>query len=173
MTSDDTIRQKAHRLVCAHGADAPTHAAKRAQALLDQDDLAGSALWGRIGKLTNLLLAKTAYAATVDSMSRDSVQPVESINEAPILGDLPSPNIKRWHFQHKALVVTAVRTDLINIEEACVRYSITNEEFLSWKRLLDEHGLRGLRTTYLQKYRHSAKGEGMADAASADMGAAG
>ncbi len=106
-------------------------------------------------------------------MNRDSVQSVELVNQTPTLSDLPSPNIKRWHFQHKAMVVTAVRTGPINLAEACARYSITIEEFLSWKRLLDEHGLCGLRTTCLQKYRHSAEGEGMTDAESADMGAAG
>ncbi len=155
MTADDTIRQQAHRLVGAHGADAPIQAAMRAQALLDRGDRAGSALWGRIGKLTNVLLSKTACATTVDSMSRDSVQSVESINETPTLSDLPSPNIKRWHVQRKAMVVTAVRAGLIDVTEACARYSITIEEFLSWKRLLDEHGLRGLRTTRLQEYRHA------------------
>jgi hypothetical protein len=69
------------------------------------------------------------------------------------------------------MVVTAVRAGLINVAEACARYNITIEEFLSWKRLLDEHGFRGLRATCLQKYRHSAKSEGMADAESADVGA--
>ena len=53
-----------------------------------------------------------------------------------------------------------------------IGYGITSEEFLSWQRLLDEHGLQGLRATRLQEYRHSAKGEDMADAESADLGAA-
>ncbi len=91
-------------------------------------------------------------------MNRDSVQSVELGNQTPTLSDLPSPNIKRWHFQHKAMVVTAVRTGLINLAEACVRYGISSEEFLSWQRLLDEHGLRGLRATRLQEYRHAASG---------------
>ncbi len=173
MTDDDTIRQQAHRLVSAHGVDAPIQAAMRTQALLDQGDLAGGALWERIGNLADALLSKTAHAAAVAPMGPDLVQLVESINENPTLSDLPPPNIKRWHIQHKEMVVTATRTGLINVAEACARYGITIEEFLSWKRLLDEHGLRGLRATSLQKYRHSAKAEGMADAGSADMGAAG
>ncbi len=106
--------------------------------------------------MTNVLLSKTAHAATVDPMSRDSVQPVESVNGALTLSDLPSPNIKRWHVQHKAMVVTAVQRGLIHVAEACTRYRITIEEFLSWKRLLDEHGLRGLRATRLREYRHAA-----------------
>ena len=156
MTVDDTIRQQAHRLVSAHGEDVPIQAAGQAQALLDRGDRAGSALWGRIGNMTNVLLSKTTHAATVDPMSRISVEPVESVNETPTLSDLPSPSIKRWRFQHKALVVTAVRTGLISVAEACARYRITIEEFNSWKRLLDEHGLRGLRATRMQEYRHAA-----------------
>ena len=169
MTADDTIRQQAHRLVGAHGADAPIQAAMRAQALLDRGDRAGSALWGCIGNMTNVLLSKRAQAATVDPMGDPSVAPGESVNQTPTLSDLPAPNIKRWHFQRKAIVVTAVRTGLISVAEACARYRITIEEFISWKRLLDQHGSRGLRATCLQKYRHSAKGEGMAAAESADI----
>lgn len=145
----------------------------RAQALLDKGYRAESILWGRIRNMTTVLLSKSAHAATVDPMNPDLVQSVASVNQTPTWSNLPSPNIKRWHSQHKAMVVTAVRTGLIDLAEACARYSITIEEFLSWKRLLDEHGLRGLRATYLQKIRHSAKGEGMADAEPADMGAAG
>ena len=66
-----------------------------------------------------------------------------------------------------------MRTGLLGLDEACVRYGITAEEFLSWQRLLDEHGLEGLRVTRLKDYRHSAKGEDMADAHTADRGAAG
>jgi len=110
-------------------------------------------------------------AAIVDPTNCDSVPSVESVNRTPTLADLPSPNIKRWHIQRKAMVVTAVRTGRINVAEVCARYNITIEEFLSWTRLLDEHGMRGLRATCLQKYRHSAKVEGMANAESADIGA--
>ncbi len=156
MTADDTIRQRAQGLVNAHGEDAPIQAAMQAQALLDRGDRAGSARWGRIGNMTNVLLSKTTHAATLDPRSRDPIQPVESVNETLTLSDLPSPSIKRWHFQHKALVVTAVRKGLISVAEACARYRITIEEFISWKRLLDAHGSSGLRATRLQEYRHGA-----------------
>jgi len=156
MSVDRKIRQQAHKLVGAHGEDAPIQAATRAQALLDQGDTAGSVLWGRIGNMTNVLLSKTTYAATADSTGLGSVQPAESINRISTSNDLPSPGITRWRFQHKALVVTAVRTGLINLADACARYSITIEEFLSWQRLLDEHGLHGLRATRLQEYRRPA-----------------
>jgi hypothetical protein len=93
------------------------------------------------------------------------------MSEPLTMDDLPPPNIRRWITQRKAEVVAAVRIGLLSLDEACVRYSITSEEFLSWQRLLDEHGLRGLRITCLQKYRQSATGDGRADAESADKGA--
>ena len=94
---------------------------------------------------------------------------IEQVGEPLTMDDLPPPNIRRWITRRKAEVVTAVRTGLLSLDEACVRYGITSEEFLSWQRLLAEHGLQGLRATRVQEYRHSAKGEGMADARSADM----
>ena len=63
MSDDDTIRQHAHDLVSAHGMDAPVQAAIRVQDLMDQGDQAGSALWRRIGKLTNVMLSKSVHAA--------------------------------------------------------------------------------------------------------------
>ncbi len=81
---------------------------------------------------------------------------IEQLGEPLTMDDLPPPNIRRWITRRKAEVVTAVRTGLLSLDEACVRYGITSEEFLSWQRLLDEHGLRGLRATRLQEYRHAA-----------------
>ncbi len=81
---------------------------------------------------------------------------IEQVGEPLTMDDLPPPNIRRWHVQHKTMVVTEVQRGLINVAEACARYRITIEEFLSWKRLLDEHGLRGLCATRLQEYRHAA-----------------
>lgn len=69
--------------------------------------------------------------------------------------DLPPPNTTRWVIRRKAEVVAAVRAGLISLEEACERYRLSVEEFLSWQRLIDKHGLRGLRTTRLQQYRKS------------------
>ena len=46
-----------------------------------------------------------------------------------------------------------MRNGLISLEEACNRYKLSVEEFLSWQRLIDQHGMRGLRTTRLQQYR--------------------
>ena len=70
--------------------------------------------------------------------------------------DLPPPDTKRWVIRRKAEVVTAVRCGLISLEDACERYKLSVEEFLSWQRLIDKHGMRGLRTTRLQQYRRSS-----------------
>jgi len=69
------------------------------------------------------------------------------------LADLPKPSTRRWVARRKAEVVAAVRGGLLSLEDACKRYSLTVEEFLSWQRSLDSHGLAGLRTTRIQQYR--------------------
>ena len=73
--------------------------------------------------------------------------------------DLPPPNTRRLVIRRKAEVVSAVRNGLISLEEACERYTLSVEEFLSWQRLIDKHGLRGLRTTRLQQYRGGVQEE--------------
>ncbi|MCZ4280522.1 DUF1153 domain-containing protein [Kiloniella laminariae] len=73
------------------------------------------------------------------------------------LDDLPPPETKRWVIRRKAQVVAGVRTGLISLEDACKRYKLSLEEFLSWQRLIENHGLRGLRTTRLQQYRNDAE----------------
>ena len=69
------------------------------------------------------------------------------------IADLPSTSTKRWVIRRKAEVVAAVRGGLLSLEEACERYTLTVEEFLSWQMSIDQHGLAGLRTTKIQKYR--------------------
>ena len=69
------------------------------------------------------------------------------------LADLPPPNTKRWVIRRKAEVVAAVRGGLLSLEEACSRYTLTVDEFLSWQFSIDQHGLAGLRTTRIQQYR--------------------
>lgn len=66
---------------------------------------------------------------------------------------LPPTNTTRWVVRRKAAVVEAVNAGLISLEEACRRYTLSVEEFHSWKRAIDKHGLRGLRVTRLQEYR--------------------
>ena len=97
---------------------------------------------------------------------------IEKVGRPLTMDDLPAPDIGRWITRRKAEVVTAVRTGLLGLDEACARYNISIEELLSWQRLLDEHGLEGLRATRLKEYRRSAKSEGRADAHAADRSAA-
>jgi hypothetical protein len=73
--------------------------------------------------------------------------------EADMSDDLPPPNTRRWVVRRKAAVVTAVRTGRITLEEALQRYQLTEEEYRSWERAFEQHGLAGLRTTRVQQYR--------------------
>jgi hypothetical protein len=73
---------------------------------------------------------------------------------APLtIADLPPPSTKRWVIRRKAEVVAAVRGGLLSLGDACKRYRLTVDEFLSWQRSIERHGLPGLRATRLQDYR--------------------
>ena len=76
------------------------------------------------------------------------------------INDLPPPDTERWVISRKAEVVAGVRTGLITIEEACERYTLSIEELLSWQRLIDNHGIRGLRATKIQDYRPASRAIG-------------
>lgn len=67
--------------------------------------------------------------------------------------DLPPPGTRRWVIRRKAEVVAAVRAGVISLEDACRRYSLSAEEFLSWQKSIEKHGMRGLRTTRIKDYR--------------------
>ncbi len=69
------------------------------------------------------------------------------------IADLPPKETKRWVIRRKAEVIAAVRGGLLSLEDACERYMLTVEEYLSWQRSIDRHGLRGLKTTKLQDFR--------------------
>ena len=81
----------------------------------------------------------------------DIVGPIASLDS------LPSPDTKCWVIRRKAEVVAAVRAGVISLEEACRRYTLSIEEFLSWQRLVESHGLPGLRVTRLQDYREQGR----------------
>ena len=51
------------------------------------------------------------------------------------VADLPPKNTRRWVIRRKAEVVAAVRGGLLSLEEACDRYTLTVDEFLSWQRI--------------------------------------
>ena len=69
------------------------------------------------------------------------------------LADLPQPDTVRWVIRRKAEVVAAVRGGLLTLDAACDRYGLSSEEFLSWQRSIESHGIAGLRTTRIQNYR--------------------
>lgn len=77
----------------------------------------------------------------------------ESAGGEQLWEQLPHPNTKRWSIRRKAAVVAAVRSGGITLEEACGAYQLTIEEFLSWQRAFETHGLAGLRVTRIQQYR--------------------
>jgi hypothetical protein len=70
------------------------------------------------------------------------------------LMDLPAPDTRRWVARRKALVVAAVHGGLLSLEEACARYALTMEEFISWERAIEAFGPAGLRATHTQDYRN-------------------
>jgi len=78
---------------------------------------------------------------------------VDFADDALPFPDLPSPDTKRWVVRRKAVVVHAVRSGAITLQEACRRYRLSVEEFLAWQRAIDRHGIPGLRVTRLQIYR--------------------
>ena len=69
------------------------------------------------------------------------------------MGSLPPDNTKRWVARRKAAVVAAVHRGELTLEQACGRYQLSEEEFRSWERAYEIHGLAGLRTTRCQHYR--------------------
>jgi hypothetical protein len=72
---------------------------------------------------------------------------------ARLMESLPPPNTQRWVVRRKAAVVAAVHGGIITMEEVCRYYQLSEEEFLSWVRLFERHGLAGLRATRVQQYR--------------------
>ena len=69
------------------------------------------------------------------------------------LADLPPPGTKRWVIRRKAEVVAGVHAGIISLGEACLRYRLSVDEFRSWERLLQSHGVAGLRVTRVRQYR--------------------
>ncbi len=68
---------------------------------------------------------------------------------------LPPEDTKRWVPRRRAAVVAAVQSGAIGLEEACRRYSLSEEEFRTWERDIEVYGVAGLRSTRLQIYRRA------------------
>ncbi|MCJ9429551.1 DUF1153 domain-containing protein [Kordiimonas marina] len=92
------------------------------------------------------------------SRHKDENQVIGPTGRPLTVADLPAANTTRWVIRRKAEVVAAVQGGLLSLEEACERYSLSVEEFLSWQQAINKNGLAGLRATRIQKYRatHSA-----------------
>ena len=67
--------------------------------------------------------------------------------------DLPAPDTRRWVSRRKAQVVAAVQGGLLSLDEACERYALSLEEFLSWQRAMHRYGMPGLCATHAQEFR--------------------
>ncbi len=67
--------------------------------------------------------------------------------------DLPVPDTKRWVASRKAAVVKAVKHGLMQAEEACEIYNLSEEELAGWSDAVARHGEIALKTTRLQQYR--------------------
>lgn len=68
--------------------------------------------------------------------------------------DLPPPDLRRWVSRRKAEVVLAVQGGLITIDEACMRYRLSMEEFLSWEHAMIVSGVNGLKVGNSHPYPH-------------------
>src|ERR1700746_2084613 len=96
---------------------------------------------------------KSVVSIMTDQQLRARVRYVIGPDGSPLtIADLPPKDTKRWVIRRKAEVVAAVRGGLMRLEEACERYTLTVDEFLSWQRSIDKHGLPGLRATRIQEY---------------------
>ena len=106
--------------------------------------------------MVNLKTGETnEYERNMTDVYRPRAKYVIGPDGSPLtVADLPPSSTRRWVIRRKAEVVAAVRGGLLSLEEACARYTLTVEEFLSWQDSIDEHGLAGLRTTRIQQYRH-------------------
>ena len=69
------------------------------------------------------------------------------------LADLPQRETTRWVTRRKAEVVAAVQGGLLSLDEACERYRLSVEEFLSWQHAIARYGMEGLRATHVQEHR--------------------
>lgn len=69
------------------------------------------------------------------------------------IDDLPSPDTLRWTPRRKAAVLEGVRSGILSLSGACLRYGVSEEELESWDRAMKRHGIVGLRVTKLQEYR--------------------
>ena len=69
---------------------------------------------------------------------------------APIsLADLPPSDTQRWVMRRKAMVVRAVRGGLLTVEEACDRYRLSLDKYLSWQTMENRYGQIYIRSWFI------------------------
>ena len=68
-------------------------------------------------------------------------------------GELQPPETRRWVASRKAIVVQAVDSGLVPVEEALRVWDLSEEELAAWRRAVARHGPAALKTTALQRYR--------------------
>ena len=83
--------------------------------------------------------------------SKDEV--LRQMNTIPV--NLPPPDTKRWVARRKAMIVNAVHSGAMSLEEVCRYYALSVEEFVTWQRAIETHGIAGLRVTRTQIYREA------------------
>lgn len=69
------------------------------------------------------------------------------------IADLPPRDTNRWISKRKACVVAAVQGGLISLNDACVRYRLSVEEYIGWEQALARHGVPGLRISHTSNRR--------------------
>lgn len=67
------------------------------------------------------------------------------------LANLPASNDVHWTPNKKSIVVGAVHSKIISLEEVFERYSMDKEEFTSWEEGISTHGARGVMITKSQQ----------------------
>ncbi len=87
--------------------------------------------------------------------ANSNVSMIDSRRYQMMLNELPPPDTIRWVVRRKAAVVAAVKNGVITLDDVCWLYDISVEEFLTWREMIEKHGVRGLRVTKLQDFRAS------------------
>jgi len=75
------------------------------------------------------------------------------LGEPLTIDSLPPPDTTRWVVRRKAEVVAAVNGGLLSVDDVCMRYNLSAEEFAGWLRAVDRSGMPGLRVTRIQHYK--------------------
>jgi len=63
------------------------------------------------------------------------------------------PLIKRWPPAMKAKVLEEVRDGVLSLDEACKRYALSIEEYLTWQHGIELFGMAGLQVNKQQELR--------------------